>query len=110
MFKTVQTPQPGISRQIKKLPVPKGTKSCFCALEKSVQTKLLVELLHAAAGVDQLLLAGVEGVALGADFHGDVLTGGAGLDDVAAGAADGGLVVLGMDAFFHCLSPHNKLS
>ena len=78
-------------------------------MKKLLQAELLVELLHAAAGVDQLLLAGVEGVALGADFHGDVLTGGTGLDDVAAGAANGGLIVLGMDAFLHYNSPHIKL-
>ena len=62
---------------------------------------LLVELVNTAAGVDQLLLAGVERVALGADFNGDVLTGRAGLDDVAAGAADGGVKILGMYAFLH---------
>ena len=62
---------------------------------------LLVELVNAAAGVNQLLLAGVEGVALGADFHGDVLLGGAGLDDGAASALDGGLLVIGMDSFLH---------
>ena len=62
---------------------------------------LLVELVNTAAGVDQLLLAGVEGVALGADFHGDVLLGGAGLDDGAASALDGGLLVIGMDSFLH---------
>ena len=62
---------------------------------------LLVELVNAAAGVNQLLLAGVEGVALGADFHGDVLLGGAGLDDSAASALDGGLLVIGMDSFLH---------
>ena len=45
---------------------------------------LPVELIHAAAGVNQLLLAGVEGVALGADFNGDVLLDGAGLDNGAA--------------------------
>ena len=62
---------------------------------------LLVEFIHAAAGVDQLLLAGVEGVALGADFNGDVLLGGAGLDHIAAGAADRGGLIVGMNASFH---------
>ena len=33
-------------------------------------------------------------MALGADLNGDVLLGGAGLDDVAAGASDGGLLVI----------------
>ena len=62
---------------------------------------LPVELINAAAGVDQLLLAGVEGVALGADLNRDVLLGGAGLYDGAAGASDGGLLIIGMDSFLH---------
>ena len=62
---------------------------------------LLVELVNTAAGVDQLLLAGVERVALGANLDGDVLAGGAGLDDVAAGAPDCGLIIFGMYAFLH---------
>ena len=66
-----------------------------------LQTVLLVELINAAAGIDELLLAGVERMALGADFNEDVLLGAAGLDDRAAGAADGGLLVIGMDALSH---------
>ena len=66
-----------------------------------LQTVLLVELINAAAGVNELLLAGVEGVALGADFNGDVLLGAAGFDDLAASAADGGLFVVGMDSGLH---------
>ena len=62
---------------------------------------LLVELINTAAGVDQLLLAGVEGVAVGADLNGDILLGGAGLDDGAASAANRGLLVLGMNSFLH---------
>ena len=62
---------------------------------------LPVELIHAAAGVDQLLLAGVEGVALGADFHGDVLLGGTGLIHGAAGAADGGGLIIRVDSGLH---------
>ena len=74
----------------------------FAAINNiELQTVLLVELINAAAGVDELLLAGVEGMALGADFDGDVLLGGAGGDDFAAGAADGGLFVLGMDSGLH---------
>ena len=72
----------------------------------SGKTVFLVELIHAAAGIDKLLLAGVERVALGADFNRDVLPGGAGLDDVAAGAADLGAVIFRMDAFLHDDSPH----
>ena len=72
---------------------------------------LLVELINTAAGVNQLLLAGVEGVALGADFNGDVLLGGAGLDDGAASASDGGLLIIRMDSFLHLYkSPRHVLS
>ena len=70
-------------------------------ISKLLDAVLLVELINTAAGVDQLLLAGVEGVALGADFNGDVLLGGAGLDDGAASALDSGLLVLRMDSFLH---------
>ena len=83
------------------------TKACVVTQALSLKqlqlldAVLLVELVNTAAGVDQLLLAGVEGVALGADFHGDVLLGGAGLDDSAASALDGGLLVIGMDSFLH---------
>ena len=70
-----------------------------CFNGKLLDAVLLVELINAAAGVDQLLLAGVEGVALGADLNGDVLLGGAGLDHGAASAPDGGLLVIGMDSF-----------
>ena len=38
---------------------------------------------------------------LGADFDLDVLLGGAGLDHFAACTTNGGLLVVGMDAFLH---------
>ena len=66
-----------------------------------LQTKSLVEPINASTGVNQLLLAGIERVALGADFNTDLLLGGAGGEGVAASATDGGLLVLRMDAFFH---------
>ena len=78
----------------------------FCDVsDLLVQTELLVELGHASAGVHQLLLTREEGVALGANVNDDVLLGGAGLNDIAAGTADRGLLVVGMDALFHVVSP-----
>ena len=65
------------------------------------QTKSLVETINTSTGVDQLLLAGVERVALGADLNTDLLLSGAGSKDVATSATDGGLLVVGMDAFSH---------
>ena len=74
-----------------------------------VQTELLVEAADAATGVHHLLLAGEEGVTLGANFHADVLLGGASLDHVAASAPNGGLLVIGMDTCLHLCSPLSSL-
>src|SRR5262249_839236 len=62
---------------------------------------LAVEALHPAGGVDQLLLAGEEGMACRADLDVDALLRGAGLDDIAAGADDAALLVARMNAFLH---------
>jgi len=66
-----------------------------------LQAKSLVETVNTSTGVNQLLLAGIERVALRADFNADVLLGGTGRKDVATGAANGGLFVVRMDAFSH---------
>ena len=79
-------------------------KSLYCKPVQTqflLQTKSLVETINTSTGVNQLLLAGIERVALGADFNTDLLLGGAGGEGVAASATDGGLLVLRMDAFFH---------
>ena len=70
-----------------------------------VQIETLLEAINTSAGVYQLLLTREEGVALGANVNDDVLLGGAGLNDIAAGTADRGLLVVGMDALFHVVSP-----
>ena len=62
---------------------------------------LAAEALDAAGGVDQLLLAGEEGVAGGADFDHQVsLVRGAGIEGVAAGALDVDGFVLRVNSFF----------
>ena len=77
--------------------------ACCAALQRHflLQTKSRVETINTSTGVDQLLLAGVEGVAVGADFDGDAGLGGAGLDNCTACAADGSGLVIRMDAFLH---------
>src|SRR4029450_3742870 len=62
------------------------------------------EALDTAAGVNQLLLAGVEGVALGADVDPQLRHGGAGRELLTARAAHGGPLVLGVDALLHGVS------
>jgi hypothetical protein len=66
-----------------------------------LQAESLVEPVNTSTGVNQLLLAGIERVALRADFNSDVLLGGTGRKDVATGAANRGLFVIGMDTFLH---------
>ena len=69
------------------------------------QTELLVEAADASASIHHLLLAGEEGVTLGANFDSDVLFGGSCLNHVATGTPDCGPLVGGMDAFLHTCSP-----
>ncbi len=59
------------------------------------------KLLDAAGRVDELLLAREERMARGANTDLQVFAGGAGVIDLATGAADGGLGLIGMDIFFH---------
>ena len=66
-----------------------------------LQAEALVEAINTSTGVNQLLLAGIERVALGADFNLNVLLGRTSGKDIAASAADGSLFVLGMETFLH---------
>ena len=65
----------------------------------------LLEAIHASAAVHQLLLAGVEGVALGANFDLQLGLDGAGFERLTAHATDGRLAIFGMDLLFHAFSP-----
>ena len=65
-----------------------------------------LELLDAARCVNQLLLLGVEGMAVGADFHVQILNCGTGMNLVAAGTLDNRFLVFGMDAGFHDITPY----
>ena len=61
-----------------------------------------LEFLNAASGVNQLFLAGVERVALAADFHIDFLFRGSYGECIPAGAMhDSVIVVLWVDILFH---------
>src|SRR5581483_617127 len=65
---------------------------------------LLLEPVDAALGVDQLLLAGEEGMAVAADVEVQVAVGGPRLPGGAAGAVDLGGGVGGVDVFAHVYS------
>jgi len=61
----------------------------------------LLELVHAAGGVHEFLLARVERMAGVADADDDGVLGGTGLDHVATGATDFRVHIFGMYGFFH---------
>src|SRR5258708_6887837 len=65
----------------------------------------LVEALHAALDVQEVLLPGEERMALRADLDVEVRLRAHRLEAVAAGTRDGGLDVLGMDLRFHRWAP-----
>ena len=65
------------------------------------KTEFLVEFIYTAAGVNELLLSGVERVALGANFNGDILLGGTCLINGTAGALDCCGLVVRMNSFSH---------
>ena len=61
-----------------------------------------LELIHASAGVNKLLLTGEEGMALGADINSQVAAlGGLGFNNLAASASDFANFVIRMDSVFH---------
>jgi hypothetical protein len=63
-----------------------------------------VEALDATSGIDEYLLAGVEGVTAAADIDLDVVSGGAGFKAGAAvGAVNGNFRILWMSLWFHDL-------
>jgi hypothetical protein len=61
----------------------------------------LLEFVHAAGGVHELLLSGVEWMAHVANADDDGLLGGAGLDHVAAGATDFRVHIFRMNVRLH---------
>src|SRR3954469_18897203 len=70
-------------------------------LEAVGPAELLAEPLHAAGGVDELLLAGEERVAIAANVDRQLLLRAAGLKRVAACAVNGADLVLGVNLLFH---------
>ena len=66
----------------------------------------LLELVQTAACIDELLLTGEEGVALGANFNSHLAAlGGTSNNSFAASALNDTLYVIGMDSAFHFSIP-----
>ena len=66
-----------------------------------VQVESSLEAVNTSAGINELLLAGKERVALGADFYRDILLSGSGLIYSTTSATNGCRYVLRMDSFLH---------
>ena len=64
-----------------------------------------IETIYASTCIDELLLAGIERVALGTNFHANILASRTGMDYLAACARDRCVNVLGMNAFLQLMSP-----
>src|SRR5262245_56557214 len=76
----------------------------FCRLLATLRglgPELLREPVDAALGIDQLLTAGEERVAVGADLQVQLVFGGSRLPGRPAGTARFDVVVLGVNAFLH---------
>jgi len=80
--------------------------------QKLLETELLVELINTTAGINKLLLSGIEGVTLGADFNLDILLCAARFNDLTTSTSDSGLLIIGMDSFlhvFHLFHPNRNI-
>src|SRR5207244_2540001 len=80
---------------------PEGTGLRGLRAGSALDAVLALEALDPAGGIDELLLAREERMARRADLDVDLGHGGTGLDDIAAGTDDLGLVVPRMNAFLH---------
>lgn len=77
------------------------TAAFWLCVNLFVHTKALFEAINAPTGINQLLTAGEERMALGANFNTDVLFGRTGVNNLTASAGNGGLLVIRMDSLFH---------
>ena len=66
-----------------------------------LQTVALLEAIHASAGIYQLLTAGKERVALGANFNLELTLDGTALEGLTASATNDALTVIGVDILLH---------
>ena len=71
----------------------------ICRLLHHAET--LLELINTSAAVNEFLAAGVEGVALGADFNLELALYGTALEGFTACATDDAFAVGRMDVLFH---------
>ena len=78
----------------------------FTAIVLLVVAVLLIELIDTSLSSGSLLCAGVERVALGADFDVDLRRCGSGHECIAAVAGNSCLIILGMNSLSHDFPPY----
>jgi hypothetical protein len=84
------------ARTLPNLPNKRRSKLLACL-------KTLLELVKPSAGINELLLTGEEGMALGANFNSHLAAlGGSGGYGLAASAFDHNFFIFGMDSCLHC--------
>ena len=93
---------------LKKIPqmLPSAVYKTLMQLLASLIGVAALKALNTSAGVNQLLLASVERMALGANFDVDLGLGGTSVDDITTSAGNGAVNVVRMDTLFHSFSPH----
>ena len=72
------------------------------SIGNSFNIEALLEAVNTSARVYQLLLAGVERMALGTNIHLHLFLGRSGFKSFTAYAANHALTILGMNIFLHC--------
>jgi len=66
-----------------------------------IQAEFPVEFVDASAGIHQLLLACIKGVALGTYFYFDIFLCASRLNNLTASALNSRLLIIGMYSLFH---------
>ena len=84
-----------------KPPAPFNTLGLLLKVRLSVDAVTLLEAVYTSAGVYQLLPAGVERMALGANFDLELALYGTGLEGLTASATNDALTVIGVDILLH---------
>ena len=94
----VRTPKGGPAGSPPFIAKPENQLNQFARIKTCV---FFLKAVDSAGRVNQFLLAGEEGVALGTDFHLDIFLGGSHIKGGAAGTGRCGFCVVRMDIFFH---------
>ncbi len=71
--------------------------------KKLFHVEALFESIYTSAGVNKLLLTGIERMTFRTNFNTNIFTGRSGLNHLAASTGDCRFLIIGMDTFFHIM-------